>query len=73
MTPLPTLKDATLTVEGRIAVRYTKRLMKLAQRQNLEEHLEACSAVQAICHKTEDHAEALAAFFEKRAGQFKGR
>jgi enoyl-CoA hydratase/carnithine racemase len=55
------------------AVRYAKRLLKLAQRQNLEEHLAVCSAFQAICHKTDDHAEALAAFFEKRSGQFQGK
>ncbi len=55
------------------AIRYAKRLLKLAQRQGLEEHLEVCSTFQAICHKTEDHAEALAAFFEKRQGSFKGR
>ncbi|MBI4206460.1 MAG: enoyl-CoA hydratase/isomerase family protein [Betaproteobacteria bacterium] len=56
-----------------LAVRYNKRLMKLAQRQGLEEHLDVCAAYQAICHKTEDHAEALAAFFEKRAGKFHGK
>ena len=55
------------------AIRYAKRLLKLAQRQNLEEHLDACSAFQAICHKTEDHQEALQAFFDKRKGEFKGR
>ncbi|MGZ8153717.1 MAG: enoyl-CoA hydratase-related protein [Burkholderiales bacterium] len=55
------------------AIRYAKRLLKLAQRQKLEEHLDVCSAFQAICHKTEDHQEALAAFFEKRRGTFKGR
>jgi enoyl-CoA hydratase/carnithine racemase len=55
------------------AIRYAKRLLKLAQKQQLEEHLDVCSAYQAICHKTEDHQEALAAFFEKRSGQFKGR
>ncbi len=55
------------------ALRYAKRLLKLAQRQNLEEHLDVCSAFQAICHKTEDHAEALAAFFEKRQGSYKGK
>jgi enoyl-CoA hydratase/carnithine racemase len=55
------------------AVRYAKRLLKLAQRQNLEEHLDVCSSFQAICHKTEDHQEALAAFFEKRPGRFTGR
>ncbi len=55
------------------AIRYAKRLLKLAQRQGLEEHLAVCSAYPAICHKTEDHAEALAAFFEKRTGKFQGR
>ncbi len=55
------------------AIRYAKRLLKLAQRQSIEEHLAVCSAFQAICHKTEDHAEALAAFFEKRAGRFQGK
>ena len=55
------------------AIRYAKRLLKLAQRQNLEEHLDACSAFQAICHKTDDHQEALQAFFDKRKGEFKGR
>lgn len=55
------------------AIRYAKRLLKLSQRQGLEEHLDTCAAFQALCHKTEDHAEALAAFFEKRAGVFHGR
>ncbi|MCW5606022.1 MAG: enoyl-CoA hydratase, partial [Burkholderiales bacterium] len=55
------------------AIRYAKRLLKLAQRQGIEEHLDVCAAYQAICHKTEDHHEALAAFFEKRQGVFKGR
>jgi enoyl-CoA hydratase/carnithine racemase len=65
--------SARIAAKPPLAVRYNKRLMKLAQRQNLEEHLEVCSAIQAICHKTEDHAEALAAFFEKRPGKFIGR
>ncbi len=56
-----------------LAVRYAKRLLKLAQQQPLAEHLEVCSSYQALCHKTEDHAEALAAFFEKRQGKFEGR
>ena len=56
-----------------LAVRYAKRLLKFAQQQPLSEHLEVCSSYQALCHKTEDHAEALAAFFEKRPGNFKGR
>lgn len=72
---LPRAKElaAKIAAKPPLAVRYAKRLLKLAQRQGLEEHLDICAAFQAICHKTEDHAEALAAFFEKRAGSFKGR
>ena len=56
-----------------LAVRYAKRLLKLAQQQPLAEHLDVCSSFQALCHKTQDHAEALTAFFEKRPGKFEGR
>jgi enoyl-CoA hydratase/carnithine racemase len=72
---LPRAKEiaAQIAAKPPQAIRYAKRLLKLAQRQNLEEHLDVCATFQAICHKTEDHAEALAAFFEKRQGQFKGR
>jgi len=55
------------------ALRYAKRLLRLAQRMPLPEYLDICSSYQALCHKTEDHAEALQAFFEKRRGEFKGR
>jgi len=55
------------------ALRYAKRLLKLSQRMPLPEYLDICSSYQALCHKTEDHAEALQAFFEKRRGEFKGR
>lgn len=62
----------TIAAKPPLAVRYAKRLLKLAQQQPLSEHLELCSSYQALCHKTEDHAEALAAFFAKRPGTFKG-
>ncbi|MCE9639290.1 MAG: enoyl-CoA hydratase/isomerase family protein, partial [Betaproteobacteria bacterium] len=55
-----------------LAVRYAKRLLKLAQTQPLADHLDVCSSFQALCHKTDDHQEALTAFFEKRRGKFKG-
>jgi enoyl-CoA hydratase/carnithine racemase len=64
---------AKIAAKPPLAVRYAKRLLKLAQQQPLSEHLDVCSSYQALCHKTEDHAEALAAFFGKRQGQFKGR
>jgi enoyl-CoA hydratase/carnithine racemase len=64
---------AKIAAKPPLAVRYGKRLLKLAQRQQLAEHLDVCSAFQAICHKTEDHQEALTAFFEKRPGKFTGK
>ena len=71
---MTTAKKLASKIAGKppLAVRYAKRLLKLAQRQNLEEHLDVCSSFQAICHKTEDHQEALRAFFEKRKGEFQG-
>jgi len=64
---------AGIAAKPPLAVRYAKRLMRLAQSQPLRDHLEVCSGWQALCHKTEDHAEALDAFFEKRPGSFAGR
>lgn len=55
------------------ALRYTKRLMKLAQRQELPDFLEHCAMVQGICHNTEDHLEAVNAFIDKRKPEFKGK
>jgi len=72
---LPRAKElaARIAAKPPQAIRYAKRLLKLAQQQDLPEHLEICSSFQAICQKTDDHAEALAAFFEKRQGKFEGR
>ena len=64
---------AKIATKPPLALRYSKRLLRLAQQQNLPEHLDTCSSFQAICQKSDDHAEALAAFFEKRSGVFKGR
>ena len=55
------------------ALRYAKRLLKIAQRTDLADFLDICAAVQGICHNTQDHPEAVAAFMEKRAPNFKGR
>ena len=63
---------AQIAAKPPLALRYAKRLLKLAQQQALADHLDICAGFQAICHKTEDHAEALTAFFEKRPGKFKG-
>ena len=64
---------AQIAAKPPLAVRYAKRTLRLAQRQGLDEHLESCASFQAALQKTEDHLEALAAFFEKRSGNFKGK
>ena len=72
---LPRAKEFANQIAAKppLAVRYAKRTLRLAQDQDLEEHLEACASFQALLQKTGDHLEALAAFFEKREGQFKGK
>ena len=55
------------------ALRLAKRLMKLAQRQELPDFLELCAVFQGVCHNTADHLEAVAAFLEKRAPKFQGK
>lgn len=55
------------------ALRYIKRLMKKAQRQELDDFLETCALFQGICHNTEDQLEAVNAFIEKREPVFNGR
>ncbi len=54
------------------ALRMTKRLMREAQAAGFDAIMEMSAAMQALAHKTGDHAEALAAFFEKRPPVFKG-
>ena len=72
---MPRARELALQIAAKppLAVRYAKRLLKLGQTQSLAEHLDVCASYQAICHKTEDHAEALGAFFEKRPGKFQGK
>jgi enoyl-CoA hydratase/carnithine racemase len=48
------------------AVRYTKRLLKLAERAQLKDFLEQCAYYQAMCFRSEDHARAVDAFIDKR-------
>jgi enoyl-CoA hydratase/carnithine racemase len=64
---------AQIAAKPPLAVRYAKRALRLAERQDIAEHLETCASFQAALQKTEDHLEALSAFFEKRSGAFKGK
>jgi len=55
------------------ALRLAKRLLREGQQQRLDDVLELSAAFQALAHETQDHAEALQAFLEKREPRFTGR
>jgi enoyl-CoA hydratase/carnithine racemase len=77
--PASELMTAARTFGGRIArhppqvVRLTKRLLRESQHVSLKTSLELSSAFQALAHYTQDHAEAIDAFIEKRTPVFQGR
>jgi enoyl-CoA hydratase/carnithine racemase len=54
------------------ALRMTKRLMRDGQVSSFETIMEQSASMQALAHLTADHREALSAFFEKRAPNFRG-
>jgi len=64
---------ATLAAKPPQALRYAKRLLKMAQRTELPDFLDFCAVVQGVCHNTDDHAEAVSAFLNKRPPDFRGR
>lgn len=71
------LIDESLAIAQRIAanpphaVRLTKQLLRASRESGLNELLEMSATYQAVCHAEPDHAEAVAAFFEKRAGVYR--
>jgi 2-(1,2-epoxy-1,2-dihydrophenyl)acetyl-CoA isomerase len=72
------LLDEALALAQRIAanapqaLRWTKQLLLQARTGTLDEALDAAGRFQGLAHHTADHAEAVAAFFEKRAPRFGG-
>ncbi len=53
------------------ATRMAKRLLREGQDMKLGPLLELSAAYQALAHQTEDHHEAVSAFLEKRAPEFR--
>jgi enoyl-CoA hydratase/carnithine racemase len=53
-------------------LRMTKKLMREGQGASFDTIMEMSAAMQSLAHLTSDHAEAVAAFFDKRAPDFKG-
>lgn len=64
---------AAIAANPPMAVRLTKRLIRQARDGSLAALLDASAAAQAVAHETQDHAEAVTAFLEKRAPRFTGR
>ena len=53
------------------AVRLTKQLLRGSETSSLNEMLDKSASFQAVCHAEPDHHEAIAAFFEKRPGDYR--
>ena len=77
--PAERLDDATYGLAGRLAagatkaIRWTKVTTNLPLRQLLHAHFDAGVAYEILSNATHDHAEAVAAFREKRSPRFTGR
>jgi len=55
------------------AVRLAKQLIKGSERSPVDENVDKSASVQAVCDAEPDHQEAVAAFFEKRDGNYRTR
>ncbi|WP_305042002.1 enoyl-CoA hydratase-related protein [Geoalkalibacter sp.] len=58
---------ARIAAKPRPAVRLTKRLLKLAQHQELADFLKICACFQSMAHHSQEHLEAVTAFLEGQA------
>ena len=56
-----------------ITARMLKTLFRQSQTSHLSDFLDNCASIQAICHSTEDHLEAVSSILEKRAPTYKGQ
>ncbi len=76
--PGETLMDEARALAHKMAaqppdvLRMTKRLLRQGTETGFEQIMELSATMQALAHHTEDHAEAVNAFFEKRPPEFKG-
>jgi 2-(1,2-epoxy-1,2-dihydrophenyl)acetyl-CoA isomerase len=74
--PAGQLLEAAMALGQRIAanppqvLRWTKQLLQEGRNSTLDQALESAGQFQGLAHHTADHAEAVSAFFEKRAPVF---
>lgn len=62
-----------LAAQPPLAVRYTKLAVNKLVRDAVERTLDASAGYELLTFLSEDHAEAVAAFTERRAGRYEGR
>lgn len=62
----------TLAKKAPLAVKYSKQALSMAADFSLSEMISQEAAMQSICITSEDSAEGVSAFFEKREAVFKG-
>ncbi len=76
--PAATLMDEARALAQKIVrqppdvLRMTKRMMREGQNVGFDIIMEMSAAYQSLAHLTQDHQEAVNAFFEKRPGDYKG-
>ncbi len=63
----------SIAANSPIAVQMTKKALRISYLKDLQTSLDLLAAYQGITQRTEDHFEALSAFNEKRAPEFKGQ
>lgn len=77
--PAAQLMDEARTLAGKIVqqapdvLRMTKRLLREGISASFDTVMELSASMQALAHHTDDHAEAVGAFLEKRKPTFQGR
>ena len=63
----------TIASRPPVTARMLKSLLRQSLSSGLFDFLDNCAALQAICHSTDDHIEAVTAMLEKRSPTFHGK
>lgn len=72
---MPRAMELATTIASRppVTARMLKSLLRQSLSSGLYDFLDNCAALQAICHSTDDHIEAVTAMLEKRSPTFHGK
>jgi enoyl-CoA hydratase/carnithine racemase len=72
---MPRVMSLAETIASRppVTTRMLKSLLRQSLSSGLFDFLDNCAALQAICHSTDDHLEAVTAMLEKRTPEFSGK